>query len=251
MRTSNSMAILAGVAVAVLVVAAHAHAEVAYNFPTGLVANEGDPQPRVLGNEFTVNSAINVTAVGAFDNLGDGFGSATVPVAIYSLSGTTWSQLSSTYQTFSGTEGTLDLNSTDGSARFKVLGSPVTLNPGTYAIVAANYGAPGALDWTAIWPSTTTVPTFTESSAITMGNMGSSTETAFVGYTNVLASTIPSPTAPISLGRWGYPTPSYAGATFEFEPVPEAATFGAAGVGLLALVYIGRYARLRSKVTPA
>ena len=253
MRTSNSMGILAGVAVAVLLVAAHAQAitDVAYNFPADLVANESDPQPRVLGNAFTVLSAINVTAVGAFDSGKDGF-SATIPVAIYRLSGTTWSQLSSTYQTFSGTEGTLDLNSTDGSARFKVLGSPVTLNAGTYAIVAANYGAAGVVDdWSAFGltpPLTPPVPTFqTASSAITMGNNGNTSETAFEFFGNGLDPTISGPPT----YNWGYPTPSFAGATFEFEPVPEAATFGAAGVGLLALVYIGRYARLRSKVTSA
>ena len=47
-------------------------------------------------------------------------------------------------------------------------------------------------------------------------------------------------------------TPGYAGrvratarGTFDFTPVPEVAAFGAFGVGLLGLVYIGRYVRLR------
>jgi hypothetical protein len=43
-------------------------------------------------------------------------------------------------------------------------------------------------------------------------------------------------------------TPSFAGATFDFTPVPEAAAFGAAAIGLLGLVYIGRYAQLRRTV---
>jgi hypothetical protein len=246
------MAILAGVAVAVLLVAAHAQAEVAYNFPTLLVGNETDTQAHVLGNEFTVNSTISVTAVGAFDSGNGGFNSATVPVAIYSLSGTTWSKMNNTSESFSGTTGTLI-----GSARFQDLPSPVTLNPGTYAIVAANYGlgAAGtyALDWNVNRTyDPTTVPTFqTASSAITMGKNGNSSETAFFDFGNALGPTITEGFGFATPGNWGYPIPSFAAATFEFEPVPEAATFGAAGVGLLALVYIGRYARLRSKVTLA
>jgi hypothetical protein len=44
--------------------------------------------------------------------------------------------------------------------------------------------------------------------------------------------------------------PDWAGAKFEFDftPVPEASAFGAAGVGLLGLVYIGRFAFLRRKM---
>jgi hypothetical protein len=250
MRTSNSMAILAGVAVAVLLVAAHAQAitDVAYNFPTGLVGNETDPQAHILGNEFTVNSAINVTAVGAFAS-GGSLG-ATIPVAMYQLTSGTWYKMLDTVDSFSGNVGSPLLSAPTrqvGSALMQDLNSPVPLTPGgTYAIVAANYGVAGALDWNVL-RTYTTVPTFqTESSAITMGNMGSPPETALFGYGATLDATIT-----LSGGNWGNPTPAFAGATFEFEPVPEAATFGAAGVGLLALVYIGRYARLRSKVTPA
>ena len=47
---------------------------------------------------------------------------------------------------------------------------------------------------------------------------------------------------------WGATTPASAGDTFEFTPVPEVAAFGVACVGLLGLVYIVRYARLRRKM---
>jgi hypothetical protein len=47
------------------------------------------------------------------------------------------------------------------------------------------------------------------------------------------------------------PISVFAAGTFDFTPVPEAATFGLAGVGLLGLMYIGRYARLRRIGKPA
>ena len=87
-----------------------------------------------------------MTAVGAFDNGGDGFGANIIPVALYQLSGTTWNQVSGTYESFTGNAGTLV-----GSARMQTLGSPVALSPGTYSIVAANYGVGSGneRDWNA------------------------------------------------------------------------------------------------------
>ena len=249
MRTSNSMAILAGVAVAVLLVAAHAQAIVAYNCPADMAGTDNAGQPYMIGNVFTVNSAINVTAVGAFEN-GPNGGSlgVTVPVAIYSTSdnGANWSQVNGTSESFSGTTG-----AAIGNARFQPVTLPVvTLIPGTYAIVAANYGVPGSLFWN---NSGGVAPTFqTESSAIMMGNSSQSYNVFYYSPNIVGISTLQPSFSGSGLTEFSSgPAPNYLGGTFEFEPVPEAATFGAAGVGLLGLVYIGRYARLRSKVTPA
>jgi hypothetical protein len=250
------MAILAGVAVAVLLVAAHAQAEVAYNCPALMVGADNLGFPYMIGNAFTVNSAINVTAVGAFENGASGGsglgGGVTVPVAIYSYNAGagTWNIVSDTSKSFSATAGTAI-----GNARFLNL-TPVTLNPGTYAIVAANYGEQTSP--TFFWssgnaPAGSPPPTFTTSSAIKMGAFDNSNNLLYHAfYTGGVSNLQSSFSGVTDLPPFTSP-PDWVAGTFEFDlsPVPEAATFGAAGVGLLALVYIGRYARLRSKVTPA
>jgi hypothetical protein len=178
--------------------------------------------------------------VGAFDSGNDGFGSATVPVALYGLNGTTWSQVAGTSASFSGNADTLV-----GSARFQDLASPVTLNPGTYAIVAANYGVTGTTLWNAglASPGDPRITFQNSSSAVAMA----SPNTAFY---SIGVTTLGGTLSDLSYGSFGS-QPILAGATFDFTPVPEAATYGAAAVGLLGLVYIGRYARLRRKLKPA
>jgi hypothetical protein len=197
-----------------------------------------------LGNVFTVNSSINVTAVGAF--VGGSSLGVTVPVAIYGFNpGTTlWDQVAGTYTTFSGTPPQLT-----GTAWFQDLNSPVTLNPGTiYAIVAANYGVPGADSHNVYW-SGGTPPTFTGSPYISMGDPNNA---LFSRGPTTLDANLPGVgdflNGGLGYGQIGGTFPAFAGATFDFTPVPEAATFGAAAVGLLGLVYIGRFARLRRKM---
>jgi hypothetical protein len=255
MRALNSQRICRGVALAALLVAAQARAIVAYDYPDTLVANHNDFEPLILANRFDVISPINVTAVGAFDSGNNGFfngaTAVAVPVAMYQLTDPShdlWSQVAGTIDTFTGKSGSLTGPTTQvGSALFQNLDQTVTLTPGTYAIVAANYGTTGVHYWG--WSSNPSgvVPTFTSDSSVEMGNSLNN------GNNGInLGSSFPAD--PLFLGP-GFtassPIPSFAGATFEFEPVPEAATFGAAGVGLLGLVYIGRYARLRRIGKPA
>jgi hypothetical protein len=240
MSISKSMKTLAGVAVATLLVASQAQAIIAYSYPTTMVGNQSGG-PYILGNEFVVNSPISVTAVGAFES-GGSLG-ATVPVALYQLSGTTWNQVGGTYESFSGTVGTLVGN----NARFQNLASPVTLNAGTYAIVAANYGAPGAMNWNNnVSPVGGPITFNTGAGAITMAGPSVS---AFWASGSTLGPTL----SGVNEGNWEYPNPTFAGATFDFNftPVPEVAHFALAGVGLLGLVYVGRYARLRRMIKPA
>src|ERR1039458_5228401 len=87
MKTWNAVKVIGAVAVATLMVAAQARAIVAYDY-TGVVGNKQFNQADILGNIFTVNSAINVTAVGAFAS-GGSLG-ATIPVAMYQLTSGTW-----------------------------------------------------------------------------------------------------------------------------------------------------------------
>ena len=231
MRTSNSLRIM-GFALAALFMTVQARAIVAFDY-AGVVGGQSDG-PLVLGNRFDVNSPINVTAVGAFDSGSGSFGSATVPVAVYKLiTGIGWQQVNGTLMSFTGNDGTQI-----GNARFQLLTSPVTLSPGNYAIIAANYGVAGTIYWNSA--SAGTAPSFNTDGTISMP----SSVNSFYGSGATLSSLPP-------FNYITTPTPGYGAGTFEFTPVPEAAAFGAAGVGLLGLVYVGRYARLRRKMIPA
>ena len=254
MRALNSQRICRGVALAALLVAAQARAIVAYDYPDTLVANHNDFEPLILANRFDVISPINVTAVGAFDSGNAGFFDNThtpvaVPVAMYQLTtGYLWNQVPNTLVTFTGNSGSLTGPTTQvGSALFQNLDQTVTLTPGTYAIVAANYGATGVHYWGWSPNPSGVVPTFTSDSSVEMGNSLNN------GNNGInLGSSFPADPLFLAPGFYASsPISVFAAGTFDFTPVPEAATFGAAGVGLLGLVYIGRYARLRRIGKPA
>jgi hypothetical protein len=95
-------------------------------------------------------------------------------------------------------------------------------------------------------------PSFGGGSYITMGAVfGANTDRGWFAVGSTLPGTISGGSfVNYGSGLFGAPgTPSFAGATFDFTPVPEATAFGAAAIGLLGLVYIGRYARLRRAAT--
>ena len=234
-------------AVAMLLVAAQARAIVAYNFPVtpDRTSTSGSFE---LANIFQVGSQnILVTKVGAADYGAPGF-VGDVPVAIYSWTGSQWNQVSGTYFDFTGTPSDLE-----GGARFHTLATPVALNAGgVYAIFGANFGANNPY-WNASGTHTDIngAATFGGGSAITMGAVfGGNPDRGWF----TAGSTLPGNISGGNLVNYGSTlfgapgTPSYAGPTFDFTPVPEAAAFGAASIGLLGLVYIGRYARLRRMV---
>ncbi len=93
----------------------------------------GSQQNFLLGMDFTVNNAVTVTQLGAFDDLGNGFAN-TITVGIFDLGGT----LQGTSASLTGTGGTLV-----GGSRFTAV-APFVLNPGTYSIVAAGYTTTGS-----------------------------------------------------------------------------------------------------------
>ena len=252
MKTCNSMKISSALAVAVLLVAAQAQAIVAYNFPATPDSTSSSGTLRV-GNIFQVNPTPGlekalVTRVGVADFGASGF-SGTVPVAIYSWSGSQWNQVAGTYHEFSGTPSSLE-----GGAAFYTLPTPVTLNAGVYAIIGANFGSANPY-WSASGTHTDIngAATFGGGPYLTMGAVfGANTDRGLFinGATlppNFSGGTLVNYGANLFGGNPG--TPSFAGATFDFTPVPEAAAFGAAAIGLLGLVYIGRYARLRRTVS--
>jgi hypothetical protein len=250
MKNWNSMKIggAAGV-VAGLLMAVQAHGVIAYNFPV-VNGNQNYPTgPLSLGEVFTVNSTISVDALAAYDNPANGNGvfGGPVQVAIYSvtLSGTTITagSLAVSPMTFSSADpGTLIAGT---STREKALTTPVNLSAGTYMIVANNY-AGGFAGTENNWNRGQTGAGTTFPTANTGG--GLLTYGANYYFLGNVSGALPTGAA------WHYDnvgnpandwTPRYMAGNFDFTPVPEAAAFGAAGVGLLGLVYIGRYARLR------
>ena len=247
MKTWNSMKVSSAVVAAVLLMAAQAQAIVAYNFP-------GTPDSTVASSSFQVanifqvgTSPIEVTKVGAADYGAPGF-SGNVPVAIYSWNGSQWNQVAGTYHNFTGTPSDLE-----GGARFYTLPTAVTLNAGgVYGIFGANFGSANPF-WQASGTHTdpTMAPSFGDGSYITMGAVfPSGTDRGWYTGGSTLNGSISGGTL-VNFGSGLFVpqgTPSFAGATFDFTPVPEAAAFGAAAIGLLGLVYVGRYARLRRTV---
>ena len=227
-----------GLAISALA-ACQASAIVAYNTPTGAnvdatgVQNSGGPY--ILGNEFNVNSAISVTAIGAFNYSGTGF-SSPVQVAIYQLLSGTWTQVGGTAVAFSGS---YSPSSYVGGNVFSTLGSSVTLGLGTYAIVAANYGTAANPDWNSGYNTPTPAnqrPTFNGGGVI---SMPTGVETAFYSSGSTLGGTL----SGLTTGNWGSPTyPAFGAGTFEFNltAVPEADKFAIAAVSMLGLVFIGR-----------
>lgn len=216
-----------------------ASAIIAYNTPTSPTLAPAGIQASgaayILGNEFTVNQSINVTAVGAFDSLLNGFGGTGVQVAIYQLTAGVWNQVTGTAHTFTGTPGNYS-----GSSSFYNLSSAVALGLGTYAIVAANYGNADNPDWNrnlALGAPTSQGTTFqTTTAAISIG--GGNGFSSFYANGTTIGSTL----GALTYGTWGTPNPTFGAGTFEFNltPVPEAGSFAVAGVGLLGFVYIGR-----------
>jgi hypothetical protein len=239
MRTSNSMRIIGGVAVAALLMAAQAQATIAWNMPIGLAGNDNYASAHGyasydVGNEFKVNTAGYVNEVGVFNLNAQGFGSGSEVVAIFQLNGSTWSQVSGTLHTFSGPA---SANTYVNSEAMFTLTTPVKLNAGgTYAIVAGGGGTTANPYWNSTQPSPgTKTPTWNS-----VGGALSQLNTAawYLGGS-------PDPNLTKWPGVSGVYTFPYGAGTFDFTPVPEVAAFGAAGVGLLGLVYIVRYARLR------
>lgn len=234
MKTNNSVRMLGGIVAAVLVAASQVNATIVYQSSTS-VGNQGQNGPWALGLDFTVNTPGYVTQIGAFDSSdnGAGFGAATIPLAIYDLGN---SQIvPGTQVSFTGTAGT-----PIGAYRFQSIGS-VLLSAGSYSIVAANYGSGGEQDYNAfvgnneVWPDPGFINPLSFDNvggALTMGNA------RFVsGY-----ATLYLPPAQSS-----YFNPLFGAGSFDFTPVPEVGTFGAAAVGLLGLVYGARHVRNRRK----
>ena len=245
--TMKKMTAFSAIVAGTLLAASQAEAVVAYNFPANMIPNvQSQFAPYLFGNSFVVNQALGVSAVGAYDAGLDGFGAATVPVAIYVSNGAptpTWNLVPNTSASLTGNSG---WDWTDGSARMKNLASTVWLTAGsTYAIVAAYegiYSSTGPLQDSRAWDfdiphNASPVPTF--------NNLGGYISQAPGINSSFLA--LPVTVLPGTLGAvvytGGHGVADYAGATF--AAVPEVSQFAIAGIGLLGLVYVGRSTPVR------
>ena len=257
MRTSNSLSIIGSVAVAALLAAGQASAEIAFNFPSTLVGTQPDANFS-LGTEFTVGSTpILIDALGAFDSGADGIGGVGIDVAIYSitLNGTTITGGSLVVPSFhfSGTDQSLLAGTSTRLAGI----TPVMLGAGTYMVVANHYGVSDSeVDYNPYWVGGVRSPT-APNAASANSALGVTYGGGAYNYPNgndlTWGSTIGSP-LPTGPGGWGYDdnwsgspsAPRYAAGNFDFVAVPEPAGFAIAGVGLLGL-YLRRYVRLPRK----
>jgi hypothetical protein len=103
----------------------------AYQVPAGTVGNQQLPssQSQTLGNDFNVNSPIQVFSLGVFDSGGDGL-LGTLVARIYDRD----TQASLASITFTGNDGVLI-----GGSRFLDLPTPLTLNAGFHGIISVAY----------------------------------------------------------------------------------------------------------------
>lgn len=207
-----------------LFLAIPAQAVIVYN-NTGLTGNELLAAPLRLGMDFQVNAGGFVTAIGAFDNGGDGFLGLPVEVGIFDVGSSTL--VPGTFAVFGG------LYPLIAGSAFQAI-TPVFLGAGTYSIVAANYGNTGGLErnFNAAFPGTP--PTFDNAS-------GSLT---LLGHREDIGVGLAFPTGNFFAG----PNPIYGAGTFDFTPVPEPETYGLAAIAMLGLVYIGRNLVLSRKL---
>ena len=212
MKTLISAQRVLAVIGASLFLASQLTASVVYNNPTGTVGNQTGG-PWILGMDFQVNTPGYVTAVGAFDNGTNGFGSISLQVSIYDVSSGT--QVPGTAVSFTGNQGTLI-----DSSRFLTLATPVLLAPGTYSIVAANYGATTEVNYNSGYTSSTSLTFDTVGGALTMldGRYDAGSSLAFPTITG--------------FGPPTWPNPVFAAGTFDFLIVPEPSTISLAVLGL-------------------
>ena len=221
--------LLYGMVAGILLLSASANAVIVYNNPGTLTGNELVGVPLTLGMDFTVINPGKVTAIGAFDDALNGIIGGTITVGIFNVG--TGLVVPGTTVAFLGAAGTLI-----GSSRFITLGTSVLLGPGTYSIVAANYGGPGSgleRDFNLAFGGT--APTFDTAG----GNL------VMLGHRSAIGGAFAMPAGNLFASS----DPAFGAGTFAFTPVPEAKTFALAGVALLGLVYVGRNLRLRQRTS--
>jgi hypothetical protein len=253
MRTKKAI-LKAGVVLGGLALALQASADnVAFQTPVNVLSTfpagaQGITSPSGsfnLAMEFTVVNAIVVTQLGAFDptigNTGSGFVSA-VQVGIYSEDNGSMAIPAITFG--AGNTGTVV-----GSSRFQAI-TPVTLNPGTYQIVASGYGQAGSAvpNWNYYFYAASEDPSapagdLPANPLIFDGNGG---DLSLAGDTSFYSesATFDDPSTATDYTQ-DFFADQYAAGTFAFTPVPEpnAYQFALLGACVLGLAKIARKVR--------
>jgi hypothetical protein len=260
MKTWNLVRIGGGaIAAFVLLSTTQAKAIVAFDFPVVNGNQVGSVPNLSLAEGFSVSASggVMVDALGAYNNPANSsaFSAGSVTVAIYTLDGfdannnPTSGSLVVNPVAFSQAVPGTQIAST---STYQKTITPVFLPFGNYMIVASGYGdgsTSGERNWN--HASAGSPPFATTDPGIT-GLLTFGTEGIFgLNFTNASNLTFGSS---FSSGVWSYDNangthvPGYMAGNFDFTPVPEVTAYGAAAVGLLGLVYIGRYVGLRRKV---
>lgn len=174
----------------------------------------------VLGMDFTVNSAVTVTELGAFDDNGDGFGGDSIQVGIFDLE---TGLLVGPSATFTGSDGNLV-----GGSRFKAV-APFVLDPGMYSIVAAGFTSTSKSGNTGVNPDGVT----------SFNDLGGSLTLLSKGGRWATGTTFSLPTA--NSGGYNQPDPVFQAGTFG---VPDGGTTALLlGIGMVGLGLVRRIAR--------
>ena len=191
---------------------------------------EQTPTDDNLGMDFTVNSAIEITQMGAF-NSGQGGFASDVEVGIFSDS--TTDEIAGTDVIFTPPAG-VNPGTLVGNNRFDTLATPVTLAPGTYSIVTF-YGN----------PNSEAFYNFNHGNGSNGGNTGGGL-ISFVGDSRYFEGDS-SITFPTTIdGEGGDSTINYEAGTFAFvaAPVPEPSTIALFGLGAAGMLLIARRRRM-------
>jgi hypothetical protein len=244
MRTKNTL-LKVGVVLGGLALALQASADtVAYQVPTTLnpagLNNGSLGAPVNIALEFTVNTPINVTALGAYDatigHSGTGF-AAPVQIGIYSEDNAV---LVTPVVTFGSGNSGIALGGGD-SSRYQTI-TAVTLEPGTYQVIASGFAGDGetlgAPYWNVFFTGGTDNPIIFDgdgagTGALTMEGTFYSTEPGFQ-----TVGSDPGINDDTAHGPYGGPT-----FTYTAVPEPSASQLALLGAGVFGLIHLGRRAR--------
>jgi len=168
-----------------------------------------------LGEDFTVNSPITITALGVYDS-GQGPINGDLEVAIFSSSGTQETPA----EIFTGPITSYTLI---GGDVFQTLTAPITLGPGNYSLTTTGWSST-VLNGNANAPGYTPPTLNTGGGAITFSGIGYSTTPGLVYL------------APVS----PYPANQFNAGSFQFTTSPEPATLVGVALGLIGLLAFRR-----------
>lgn len=266
MRIRNSVRITGlAMAVVLLLLARQAQAtlQLGLNYPSGMQAGNQSGGDYSYGFVFTVGSQpITIGDLGAYDNPGNGLGTfvGTVSVALYQVAmngnqPASGNRVGDAVSFYTGAPGMTLAPGTDT----ELLPFNQTLSKHTtYMIVAGGYSGTspvgqqqlGERNFNRNNANGGSMPSYNTGMGVTWWGYNPQTGSGYDYYLTSWPASGWGNGLP-SAGLWGVlsdASPRWTAGNFDIAPVPEVAAFGAASVGLLGLVYIGRCVVLRRGV---